>query len=103
MTNADTIKEEVAGYYKIPMEKFVSKSRRRPLPEARFVAMYFMRKEGMQLHPIKDEFNFKDHSSIIHGLYAIDEWMDSDKKFKSLIEILGKIIDSKIHVNKWIA
>ncbi len=60
--------------------KMLSRSRRRPFPEMRF--MYFK--------VIKDVYNptlssiglsfDRDHSSVIHGINCIEDWLETEPK-----------------------
>jgi chromosomal replication initiation ATPase DnaA len=47
-------------------------SRRRPLPEARFVAMYVIRQATKSTKTEIAEFFNVDHTSVIHGINAIE-------------------------------
>jgi len=62
------ILEETANYFTLSTADIVSKSRSRPLTQARHIAMYLMREcTGLSLIKIGEVFN-RDHTTALHGI-----------------------------------
>jgi chromosomal replication initiator protein len=68
--------EEVAEYYRQPVELLRGKSRQRPLVLARQVAMYVMRDLTDLSYPaIAREFGGRDHTTVIHAVSKVEKLM----------------------------
>ena len=68
--------EEVAAYYRQPVELLRGKSRQRPLVLARQIAMYVMRDLTDLSYPaIAREFGGRDHTTVIHAVSKVEKLM----------------------------
>ncbi|HEY8093588.1 MAG TPA: chromosomal replication initiator protein DnaA, partial [Acidimicrobiales bacterium] len=68
--------EEVAAYYRQPVELLRGKSRQRPLVLARQIAMYVMRVLTDLSYPaIAREFGGRDHTTVIHAVSKVEKLM----------------------------
>lgn len=67
--------DETAGYFGLTRQDLVSKSRSRPLTNARHVAMYLMREcTGLSLIKIGEAFE-RDHTTAMHGISKVEKLM----------------------------
>jgi chromosomal replication initiator protein len=89
---ADTIMAETADYFGLKREDLVSKSRSRPLTQARHMAMYLMRElTGLSLIKIGELFE-RDHSTALHGIKRIETLMPNrDTVYRQVQEITKRI------------
>ncbi len=95
--NPHTIKKASAYIYNISVGELDMKCRKREFKEARFIAMYFTNKYiNWSLVRIGIFFNFRHHSTVIHAIKQVEDWMESDKifhqnvcKVKTQIKILN--------------
>ena len=72
----DLIMQETASYFGLTRDDLVSKSRTRPLTNARHVAMYLMREcTGLSLIKIGEWFGNRDHTTVMHGIKKIEKDM----------------------------
>ena len=89
---AETIMTETADYFGLQREDLVSKSRSRPLTQARHMAMYLMRElTGLSLIKIGELFD-RDHSTALHGIKRIENLMPNrDTVYRQVQEITKRI------------
>jgi chromosomal replication initiator protein len=89
----DFIKNMVAEHFGITPDKLQGKSRKRAIVIARQVSMYMSKNlTTKSLKSIGDAFGGRDHSTVIHSNKAIQDFMDTDEKFKeTIVEIEKKI------------
>lgn len=88
-TLIDDIKMIVARYYRINISDLDIASRRRPLPEARFMCYRLIRElSPISLNRIGQLFGHRDHSTVIHGLGAIDDLMLTDRSVREAYDRL---------------
>jgi chromosomal replication initiator protein len=89
---AETIMLETAEYFGLGREDLVSKSRSRPLTQARHMAMYLMRElTGLSLIKIGELFD-RDHSTALHGIKRIENLMPNrDTVYRQVQEITKRI------------
>jgi chromosomal replication initiator protein len=89
------ILDETARYYGLAVSDLVSKSRSRPLTNARHVAMYLLREcTGMTLPKIGELFD-RDHTTALHGINKIDKNMRDREPVYRQVQDLSRIIRSK--------
>ena len=89
---ADTILGETAQYFALRPEDLFSKSRSRPLTNARHVAMYLMRElTGLSLIKIGELFD-RDHTTALHGIKRIEGLMPARDVTYRQVQELTKII-----------
>ena len=83
------IMEETAAYFALSTGDLVSKSRSRPLTQARHIAMYLMREcTGLSLVKIGDIFGGRDHTTVLHGIKKVeDEMRARDATFRQVQDL----------------
>lgn len=89
----DFIQKSVCDYFEIPMDSLKEKTRKRAIVQARQLSMYLAKHfTKNSLKVIGRHFGGRDHSTVIHSCYAIQNLIDTDQKFKeSVSEIQKKI------------
>lgn len=93
LTIAD-IKQKVSSYFDISEEQLASKSRLREIVQARQIAMYFSREiTKASLSTIGLQIGHKDHATVLHSCKAVQNLMDTDKKFHMQIEKLRTLLE----------
>ncbi len=86
------ILDETARYYTLSVDDLISKSRSRPLTNARHVAMYLMREcTGLSLIKIGEIFE-RDHTTALHGINKIDKNMRDREPVYRQVQDLSRII-----------
>ena len=84
-----TIIEEVAAYYRQPVELLRGKSRQRPLVLARQIAMYVMRDLTDLSYPaIAREFGGRDHTTVIHAVSKVERLMKERQQVYDQVTLL---------------
>lgn len=87
--SASQIRDIVAEYYTMSPDLLIGKSRKRPIVDARQVAMHFCKLMTQHsLEAIGRRFGGRDHSTVIHACKAIQARIDTDPRF---VEDLGRI------------
>lgn len=87
--SASQIRDIVAEYYNMDTDLLIGKSRKRPIVDARQVAMHFCKRMTQHsLEAIGRRFGGRDHSTVIHACKAIQARIDTDPRF---VEELGHI------------
>jgi chromosomal replication initiator protein len=91
------ILEETATYFQLSTGDLVSKSRSRPLTQARHTAMYLMREcTGLSLVKIGEIFGGRDHTTALHGIKKVEDEMRSrDDTFRQ-VQDLTRIIRGRV-------
>jgi chromosomal replication initiator protein len=87
------IMEETANYFQLSTGDLVSKSRSRPLTQARHIAMYLMREcTGLSLVKIGEIFGGRDHTTALHGIKKVEDEMRSrDDTFRQVQDLTRMI------------
>jgi chromosomal replication initiator protein len=90
------IMEETANYFTLSTADLVSKSRSRPLTQARHIAMYLIREcTGLSLIKIGEVFN-RDHTTALHGIKKVEADMRArDATFRQ-VQDLTRIIRGRV-------
>lgn len=87
----DNIKQLVADYFNLPVEKLHSKTRKRAIVLARQLSMYLAKNfTNSSLKAIGSEFGNRDHSTVIYSVKAVQDMMDTDLVFKDTVADLEK-------------
>ncbi|MDE2996571.1 MAG: chromosomal replication initiator protein DnaA [Bacteroidota bacterium] len=87
--SASQIRDIVAEFYDMDPDLLIGKSRKRPIVDARQVAMHFCKRMTQHsLEAIGRRFGGRDHSTVIHACKAIQARIDTDPRF---VEELGQI------------
>ena len=91
------IMEETASYFTLTTGDLVSKSRSRPLTNARHIAMYIMREcTGLSLVKIGEIFGGRDHTTVLHGIKKVeDEMRARDATFRQVQDVT-RIVRSRV-------
>lgn len=88
---AKSIALKVSYELGINMSDMKSKSRKRPIVIARQIAMYFIRKyTKTTLKQIGKMFGNRDHSTVIYSCDTVEDLMQTNKKFNSLISRINR-------------
>ncbi len=92
--NVPYIKKKVSAYFDLTEDDLVAKTRRREIVQARQVAMYFSREiTKTSLASIGAQIGNKDHATVLHSCRAVENLMDTDKKFRSMVGELRAILE----------
>jgi len=91
------IMEQTAEYFSLSTGDLVSKSRSRPLTQARHIAMYLMREcTGLSLVKIGEIFGGRDHTTVLHGIKKVeDEMRERDATFRQ-VQDLTRIVRGRV-------
>jgi chromosomal replication initiator protein len=87
------ILDETASYFSLSTGDLVSKSRSRPLTQARHIAMYLMRENtGLSLMKIGEIFGGRDHTTALHGIKKVEADMRArDATFRQVQDLTRNI------------
>lgn len=89
----DKIINEVGKIYNIDPDDMRSLRRTANISQARKVAIYVIQDvTGMPYEAIGQEFNGRDHSTVVYAIKSVKEEMERDSSFKSVIEDIIKNI-----------
>lgn len=87
----ESIKELVADYFEMSVDKLQSKTRKRSIVIARQLSMFLAKKMTNQsLKAIGAKFGGRDHSTVIYSCNAVQDLMDTDAIFKDTVQELEK-------------
>jgi chromosomal replication initiator protein len=91
------ILDETAKYFSLSPADLMSKSRSRPLTQARHIAMYLTREcTGLSLLKIGEIFGGRDHTTVLHGIRKVeDEMRARDATFRQ-VQDLTRIIRGRV-------
>jgi len=91
------ILEETANYFTLSTDDLMSKSRSRPLTQARHIAMYLVREcTGLSLVKIGEIFGGRDHTTVLHGINKVEgEMRARDTTFRQ-VQDLTRIIRGRV-------
>jgi chromosomal replication initiator protein len=91
------ILEETSRYFTLSPSDLMSKSRSRPLTQARHIAMYLTREcTGLSLVKIGEIFGGRDHTTVLHGIKKVeDEMRARDATFRQ-VQDLTRIIRGRV-------
>ncbi len=95
--SADYIQEVVAKYYNIDKKDLISTKKSNDIVYPRQIAMYLCRSIGQMSFPkIAEEFNKKDHTTIMHAYKKIESDIKENSNTRMIVESVKNIInDSK--------
>ncbi|MGN1110350.1 MAG: helix-turn-helix domain-containing protein, partial [Oscillospiraceae bacterium] len=87
----DKIISEVGKIYNIDPEEMRSQRRTANISQARKVAIYVIQDvTGMPYEQIGQEFNGRDHSTVVYAIKSVKEEMERDSGFRSVVEDIIK-------------
>ena len=88
--------ERVTSMFNITQEEFYSKTKRREFVDARHLVYYLCSKRPMQITYIQrymnEAGNNVKHSSIIHGISAVEQRIADDKDYLSVIKDVERAV-----------
>lgn len=83
----DFIQKVVCDYFGLPNDVLHTKTRKREIVQARQIAMFFSKNmTKSSLSTIGSLIGGKDHATVLHACKAVNNLIDTDKRFKSQIE-----------------
>ena len=89
----DKIIGEVAKIYNVEPDEMRSQRRTANISQARKVAIYVIQDvTGLPYESIGQEFNGRDHSTVVYAIKSVKEEMERDSGFKSIVEDIIKNI-----------
>lgn len=89
----DKIINEVGKIYNIDPEEMRSKRRTANISQARKVAIFVIQDvTGLPYETIGQEFNGRDHSTVVYAIKSVRDEMERDSNFRSVIEDIIKNI-----------
>lgn len=89
----DKIIGEVGKIYNIDPDEMRSQRRTANISQARKVAIYVIQDvTGLPYEAIGQEFNGRDHSTVVYAIKSVKEEMDRDSGFRSVVEDIIKNI-----------
>ncbi len=89
----DKIINEVGKIYNIDPDEMRSQRRTANISQARKVAIYVIQDvTGMPYEAIGQEFNGRDHSTVVYAIKSVKEEMERDSGFRSIVEDIIKNI-----------
>lgn len=89
------VQKTVCEYFNISKDLFLSSSRKRPIVQARQIAMYMSRTlVGCSLSMIGSELGGKDHATVLHACNTVSDLMATDKSFKQYVSDIEKLLIS---------
>ena len=90
----ESIQKLVCKYYKLTMEEFLSRSRKRSIAQPRQIAMYLARRHtGQSLHAIGRSFN-RYHATTLHAIGAVEKLIREKGPIQKQVEFLSKKLES---------
>lgn len=90
----EQIQAVVCEYFRIPEDLVRARTRKREVVQARQVAMYFSKQ--LTKHSLKAiglKFGGRDHSTVIHGVQSVENQMETDTKFRDIVDEIGHKLD----------
>ena len=95
--SAEGIRDMVAESFGIEVEALIGKSRKRPIVDARQVAMFFCKRlTQLSLEAIGKRFGGRDHSTVIHACRAVQARLDTDPTFKKQAEQIAQLFQTRL-------
>ncbi|MCM1165067.1 MAG: chromosomal replication initiator protein DnaA [Lachnospiraceae bacterium] len=89
----DKIIGEVAKIYNVEPDEMRSQRRTANISQARKVAIYVIQDvTGQPYEAIGQEFNGRDHSTVVYAIKSVKEEMERDSGFRSIVEDIIKNI-----------
>jgi chromosomal replication initiator protein len=90
----EEIQRIVCEYLHLPEDLVRAKTRKREIVQARQVAMYFCK--VFTQHSLKTiglHFGGRDHSTVIHAIQSVENQIETDSKFRDMIEEIRQKIE----------
>ena len=91
--SVDSIKENVCNYFGLPVDHLNSQSRKREIVQTRQICHYFAKKyTKLSLIQIGWDIGGKDHATVLHSIKTVNNLMDTDIKYRKMIDNLNKML-----------
>ena len=91
----DEIQVKVADYYRIKLHEMHTARRSRDVARPRQVAMYLSKRLTQKSFPdIGKAFGGRDHTTVMHGVKAIEKLMQTDKQMADDVQLIEKMLTS---------
>jgi chromosomal replication initiator protein len=85
----DTIQKIVSEYFGLTIDSLKAKTRKKEIVTARQIAMYFAKEHtGFSLKSIGYHFGGRDHSTVIHAIHTVNDFMMEKRELKVHIDDL---------------
>ncbi|MEE9373099.1 MAG: chromosomal replication initiator protein DnaA [Saprospiraceae bacterium] len=95
----ENIKKLVAEHFSLPIEKLISKTRKRDIVIARQLSMYLAKNHTSDsLKQIGANFGGRDHSTVIYSCKTVKDLMDTDLLFRDTVQELERKV--KLQLNR---
>ncbi len=95
--SATQIRDIVAEFYHLDPNVMIGKSRKRPIVDARQVAMHFCKHmTQLSLEAIGRHFGGRDHSTVIHACKAIQARLDTDSRFTNELKDVERLLAQRV-------
>ncbi len=95
--SASGIRDIVAESFEVEPELLIGKSRKRPIVDARQVAMFFCKQmTQLSLEAIGGRFGGRDHSTVIHACRAVQARLDTDPKFREHMQLIAQRLQTRV-------
>ena len=95
--SAEGIRDMVAESFDLDPDLLIGKSRKRPIVDARQVAMFFCKQlTQLSLEAIGKRFGGRDHSTVIHACRAVQARLDTDPAFKKHAEQIAQRFQTRL-------
>jgi chromosomal replication initiator protein len=95
--SATQIRDIVAEYYHLDPNVMIGKSRKRPIVDARQVAMHFCKNlTQLSLEAIGRHFGGRDHSTVIHACKAVQARLDTDSRFTNELKDVERLLAQRV-------
>jgi hypothetical protein len=93
----EIVTSQICEYFQVTFEQLEKISRKKPIVIYRQIAMFFCKEhdQGITLNSIGEFFGGRDHSTVIHALQTVNDYIDTDWKFKKTIEEIRNILLEK--------
>ncbi len=83
----DTIQKTVSEYFGLTVDSLKAKTRKKEIVTARQIAMYFAKEyTGFSLKSIGYHFGGRDHSTVIHAIQTVNDFMMEKRELKLHID-----------------
>lgn len=89
----------VCKYFGTTPEKVIVKKRTRDIVKIRHLIRYFLRSyTNLSLNEVSEITRSKEeignHSTVMHSLQCVNDWIDVDKELRAIVESLRLVINS---------
>jgi hypothetical protein len=90
----EIVTAQICEYFGVTAGQLKENSRKKPLVIYRQIAMFFCKEhdQNITLNSIGDFFGGRDHSTVIHAIQTVNDYIDTDWKFKRTIEEIRSIL-----------